>query len=171
MTKIALFTAALLFAAGSAVRADELVAHAMLRNAAGVTVATAKLTQTADGVRIALQGDGLPAGPHGIHIHEKGLCEGPAFKSAGGHFNPGAHKHGLWSPQGAHAGDMPNLVVPKEGSFKVEGLLRGVTLWPAATGLLDADGSAIVVHAGIDDQTTDPAGGAGDRIACGVITK
>jgi Cu-Zn family superoxide dismutase len=73
------------------------------------------------------------------------------------------------NPEGPHAGDMPNLHVPEGGKLKIEVLNPTVTL--EAESLLDDDGSAIVIHSGSDDYTSDPAGNAGDRIACGVITK
>jgi Cu-Zn family superoxide dismutase len=97
-----------------------------------------------------------------------GRCE-PPFTTAGGHFNPGGRKHGFSNPDGMHAGDLPNLRVGKDGTAEAELLTAQVTLSPGPTSLLDADGSAIVLHAGPDDYVSDPAGNAGDRIACGVI--
>ena len=110
----------------------------------------------------------LPVGVHGIHIHTVGQCEAP-FTSAGGHFNPGGVKHGYRNPMGHHSGDMPNITVQPGGAAAVEFLVDGVKL-TGPTGLLDADGAAVVVHAGADDYFTDPAGASGARIACGVIT-
>jgi Cu-Zn family superoxide dismutase len=111
---------------------------------------------------------GLAPGAHGFHIHETGRCDPPGFESAGGHWNPRANQHGLNNPQGPHMGDMPNLVVDANGIAEVNlnntaGGLRG------DGGAMDADGAAIVVHAGEDDQATDPSGDSGDRILCGVI--
>lgn len=111
---------------------------------------------------------GLTPGPHGFHIHETGRCDPPTFESAGGHWRPLGKQHGLKNPQGPHMGDMPNLLVDENGIADVNhnnttGVLRG------DGGAQDADGSALVVHAGEDDQVTDPSGNSGDRILCGVI--
>jgi Cu-Zn family superoxide dismutase len=145
-------------------------ASAVLKDAQGAEVGKATLTTTPSGVLISLDLTALHAGEHAFHIHAVGKCEPPKFESAGPHFNPDSTKHGLMNPQGPHAGDMPNLHVPEGGKLQVEVLNPTVTL-SAESALLDQDGSAIVVHAGADDYRTDPAGNAGDRIACGVITK
>ncbi len=128
--------------------------------------------ETMDGhVHISGSLTGLPAGDHGIHIHEKGACDAAGkFASAGGHFNPTAHQHGKDNPEGPHAGDLPNITVPPEGAGAlVDFTDESVTLGEGENSLLDADGSAIVVHADQDDYKTDPSGNSGDRIACGVI--
>jgi Cu-Zn family superoxide dismutase len=91
------------------------------------------------------------------------------FTSAGGHFAPGGTKHGLMAPMGPHAGDLPNAYVAADGTLQLEVLAKGVNL-TGDNALLDADGAAIVVHATADDYMTDPAGNAGGRIACGVLT-
>jgi Cu-Zn family superoxide dismutase len=153
--------------AAPALAADK--ASAVLKDAQGTEVGKATLTTTPSGVLIGLDLTALPAGDHAFHIHAVGKCEPPKFESAGPHFNPDTTKHGLMNPEGPHAGDMPNLHVPDSGKLTVEVLNPTVTL-SAESALLDADGSAIVVHAGADDYQTDPAGKAGDRIACGVIT-
>jgi Cu-Zn family superoxide dismutase len=146
-------------------------ATANMRDASGRSVGTLNLEQSSTGVRIVGDLAGLPAGAHGIHFHQTGRCEGPAFTSAGAHFNPFSRKHGLQNPDGPHAGDMPNVVMPAEGSVLVEMLSPRVTLDDATTTLFDADGTALVIHAAPDDQRTDPSGNSGARIACGVITR
>jgi Cu-Zn family superoxide dismutase len=102
-------------------------------------------------------------------VHETGKCE-PPFKTAGGHFNPSGKKHGMKNPAGMHGGDMPNINVGADGKAKFQVLNDQISLKAGEkNSVLDADGSALVVHATSDDYSTDPAGNAGDRIACGVI--
>ena len=142
---------------------------AVLKDASGKEVGAATFTVTPSGVLISLDLTAVPPGEHGFHVHTTGKCEPPDFKSAGPHFNPDQTKHGFMTPEGPHAGDLPNLHVPADGKLQVEVLEPNVTLSGEAP-LLDADGSALVIHAGADDYKTDPAGNSGDRIACGVIT-
>ena len=145
-------------------------ASAVLKDKDGKEVGNIELTDTPSGVLIRLTLDGVPPGDHAFHVHAIGKCEPPDFKSAGPHFNPDETKHGLMNAEGPHAGDMPNLHMPDSGKLTVEVLNEMVTL-DAEPALLDDDGSAIVVHAAADDYQTDPAGNAGDRIACGVVTE
>ena len=121
-------------------------------------------------VVVRLQLSGIPQGWHGLHLHAVGKCDGPDFMSAGGHFNPAQHKHGLLSVNGAHAGDLPNVFAAADGKVMAEVLAYGVNLGGGGS-LFDADGSAIVVHAAEDDHKTDPTGNSGGRIACAVLTK
>lgn len=146
-------------------------ARAELKNTKGEAIGTASLVGTPNGVLITLELDKGPAGVHAFHIHEKGACDAPSFESAGGHFNPDQSRHGYHDPQGPHAGDLPNLHVPPDGRLVTEVLADGVSLTPGRGSLLDADGSALLLHFGTDDYRTDPAGGAGDRVACGVIMR
>lgn len=157
-------------AVASSGRAEAAGAHATLKDAAGKTVGTATLEETAHGVLIHLDLNGVPPGTRAFHIHSVGKCE-PPFDSAGGHFNPASKQHGIKNPAGMHAGDFPNLEVPESGSLKLTVLASGVTLGDGSNGLFDADGSALVIHAGPDDYSTDPAGNAGARIVCGVVEK
>ncbi len=167
ITLAALLTVALV--AGSSAHAAEKAA-AVLRDGSGKEVGTAALANTPNGVLIKLDLKGLPPGDHAFHVHAVGKCEAPDFKSAGPHFNPDSTKHGLMSGDGPHAGDMPNLHVPEDGALVIEVLDPLVSL-DGERSLLDGDGSALVVHATADDYKTDPAGNAGDRIACGVVTE
>jgi len=144
-------------------------ASAVLKDASGKEVGAATFTVTPSGVLISLDLTAVPPGEHGFHVHTTGKCEPPDFKSAGPHFNPDQTKHGFMTPEGPHAGDLPNLHVPADGKLQIEVLEPNVTLSGEAP-LLDADGSALVIHAGADDYKTDPAGNSGNRIACGVIT-
>ena len=113
----------------------------------------------------------IPPGEHAFHVHAVGKCE-PPFTTAGGHFNPGNKKHGMEAAEGAHAGDMPNLHVPASGELVIEVANPAISLVKGQPGsVFDADGSAIVIHAGADDYKSDPAGNAGGRIVCGVIVE
>jgi Cu-Zn family superoxide dismutase len=144
-------------------------AKAAIKNATGGDVGTAEMTQTPAGVLIKLSVKGLLAGDHAFHVHAVGKCE-PPFDSAGGHFNPAGKKHGLLVADGPHAGDMPNLHIPASGELVVELLNTNVTLEKGKpNSVFDTDGSAVVIHAGVDDYKTDPTGNAGGRIGCGVI--
>jgi Cu-Zn family superoxide dismutase len=147
------------------------IAKADLINSKGEPIGTAKLKETPKGVSLTIEVSKLPPGAHGFHIHAVGKCEPPDFKSAGGHFNPEGKKHGLQNPEGHHAGDMQNLTADAQGKAKVRLLVTGVTLGEGANSLFHPEGTAIVIHADPDDMKTDPAGNAGARIACGVITK
>jgi Cu-Zn family superoxide dismutase len=142
-----------------------------LQNGQGKSVGTATLQQSAAGVAIKLNVHDLTPGDHGIHIHQTAKCEGPDFKSAGGHFNPDGKKHGLESPDGPHAGDIPNFVADASGKSKATVLAKGVIMGDGANSVFSGGGTALVIHAKADDNKTDPSGNSGDRIACGVITK
>jgi Cu-Zn family superoxide dismutase len=145
-------------------------AKARLADAAGKEVGRVELRQMPNGVLLTLTLKGAPAGERAFHIHEVGKCE-PPFDSAGGHFNPEGRKHGMAVPEGAHAGDMPNLHIPANGELVVEVLNPTITLAKGQrNSVFDADGSAIIIHAGKDDYKTDPTGDAGGRVICGVIT-
>lgn len=144
------------------------MANAALKDKSGKAVGDVDLTQSPNGVLLKLSLKGLTPGQHAFHIHAVGKCEAP-FESAGPHFNPGNHKHGMMSGPG-HAGDMPNLHVLQSGDLTVEVVNSAITLEKGKpNSVFDNDGSAIVIHDKADDYKSDPAGNAGDRIACGVI--
>ncbi len=145
-------------------------ASAVLKDPQGHEVGKVTLVAVPTGILLDVDLSALPAGDHALHIHGVGKCEPPSFKSAGGHFNPLEEEHGLMNLEGPHAGDMPNIHVPDNGKLKIEVLNPMVTL-SGDNAILDGDGSALVIHAGADDYTTNPSGDAGARIACGVVTK
>ncbi|MFC3225946.1 superoxide dismutase family protein [Marinibaculum pumilum] len=147
-------------------------ATANMVNREGDLVAKVSLTPMAQGTRVVLSANALPPGVHAFHIHQTGSCDpGTGFKSAGGHFNPTGTEHGWDNPKGHHAGDLPNVHVGENGVVAVEFFATGLTLDGGEGGLFDDDGAAVVMHQGADDYATDPAGAAGERIACGVINQ
>jgi Cu-Zn family superoxide dismutase len=137
---------------------------------AGNAIGAVQLHQDAAGVvLVRVDAASIPAGAHGMHIHQSGKCEGPAFASAGGHFNPTNRKHGLDSPEGAHGGDLAQLPATFDGSGMHQATTDRISLTAGPSNINDADGSSLIIHAGPDDQLTDPTGNSGGRIACAVL--
>ena len=145
-------------------------AGASIVDGSGAIIGRAQLTEDATGrLHINVHVEGLTPGQHGIHLHAIGQCVGPAFTSAGGHHNPLGAQHGLDNPDGAHAGDLPNLIVNVEGRGHLDATSDRATLSIGPVSLFDADGSAVIIHAAEDDQVTNPTGNSGARVACGAI--
>ncbi len=168
---LALASALLCFAAVGTASAATKSAHADLVDSKGATVGHAKITAAAGGVKIAVTVMNLTPGDHGIHIHTVGKCDGPAFTTAGGHFNPTNAHHGVRNTADPHPhlGDLPNIAIDAKGKGKLAFTVEGATLDPGPNSLFHDGGTALVIHAKSDDLMSDPSGNSGDRIACGVI--
>lgn len=144
-------------------------ATAELIGAEGTVIGKATFEQTPTGVLLYVEVAGLPPGGHGIHLHAIGSCS-PDFKAAGGHINPKGVKHGLKNPEGPDNGDLPNLYVATNGTARAEFFTTLVSVMGGAMpALLDEDGSAVIIHENPDDHMSQPIGGAGGRIGCGII--
>ncbi len=144
-----------------------------MKTAQGADAGTVVLKQEKNDVLLKVDVKGLPPGEHAIHVHATAKCDPPDFKTAGGHFNPDQKKHGINNPEGHHNGDIPaNLTVKADGSDKVSIKVPSISLEPDSPNSVFANGgTSIVIHEKADDMVTDPAGNAGARIACGVITR
>jgi superoxide dismutase, Cu-Zn family len=145
-------------------------ARAALLAADGSARGDATVTEMADGLHVAVRATGVSPGVHAVHVHMTGTCTPPDFTSAGGHWNPTGRQHGRDNPAGMHMGDMPNMTAGADGTGAMEYVIPGGTLRSGAHPLLDADGAAVVIHAQADDNKSDPAGNAGGRIACGILS-
>lgn len=172
-SRIALAAMSLLAAVGivpaaHALTASPVMAHGALVDAQGASKGSVEIMEKG-GLEVTVKASGLTPGVHGVHIHTVGACTAPDFASAGGHWNPTAKHHGMENPDGAHMGDLPNITIGADGTGTLNFTVPGGSLSGGDTPLLDADGAAIVVHAGPDDMKTDPSGNSGGRVACGVI--
>lgn len=149
----------------SSMTASAVIAQAMLAIADGAARGIVRVSEKPEGLTVNIQAMGFVPGRYGVHVHDVGKCDGPDFKTAEGHWNPAGTQHGFDNPKGAHQGDLPNLTIAADGMGIVDFAIPGAS----AQALLDADGAAIIVHAGPDDLKTDPSGDSGARIACGVL--
>ncbi len=167
--------------AGSAIAQDTAIAPpgpppvaltgtAAMIDGKGASAGTVTLKDGNSGVLLRLELTGLTPGWHGLHLHEKGDCSDAAdgFKASGAHAGHGnGALHGLLNPSGPESGDLPNLWAAADGTAHAEIFIAGVKI----VDLIDGDGTALLVHAGEDDHQSQPIGGAGARVACGVIAK
>lgn len=141
-------------------------AAAQLVNASGASVGEATAEAVPGGILLHVKVQDLPPGPHGVYLHAVGACA-PDFKAAAAHVNAHGAEHGLRNPKGPETGDLPNLYVGADGRGETEAYSTLTTL----DALLDSDGAAVVIHANPDDHMSQPIGGSGDRIACGVLKR
>jgi superoxide dismutase, Cu-Zn family len=147
-------------------------AEAHFVDAAGKSVGSALITEQPNGhIQFHFALNNLPPGSHGMHVHEKGECVKPDFRSAGKHFNPDGKEHGAENPKGSHAGDLGNIKVGTDGTANVEVTAAKLSLETTDHALIRPGGTAIVIHSSQDDQKSDPSGNSGVPIACGVIEK
>jgi Cu-Zn family superoxide dismutase len=150
------------------------IGAATLKNGQNKQVGNVAFVETPNGMLIQVRvdsGSGIGRGMHGFHIHENGTCETPDFQSAGGHFNPAGKEHGILTPGGPHAGDLPNIWVDGDGAAQADIIASGLEFGGGANSLDKPAGTSVLIHATPDDYATNPSGKSGDRIACGVITK
>lgn len=145
-------------------------ATAHLVDARGADRGRVDIYRTTSGLRLEIVARGFGPGQYGMHLHSVGQCNAPDFASAGGHWNPTSKQHGRDNPQGAHHGDLPNLIIESGEIGRANVDLVGTRL-EGDGALIDGDGAAFVIHAGPDDYRSDPAGNSGARVACGVITR
>ncbi len=144
------------------------VLTADLARADGSWAGVATISQRSDGVFLSLSGETPRPGIFGMHLHAVGKCQGRDFTSAGPHWNPDMKQHGRDNPMGAHAGDLPNVEATADRKITLDYKLPDMKL-SGPSGLLDADGGALVIHEKADDYKTDPSGNSGKRIICGVF--
>lgn len=144
-------------------------ARATVRDATGRELGTLTLTDTTGGIAVSGRLVGLSPGDHGIHIHAIGRCDPPAFDTAGSHWNPTNRQHGAQNPEGPHLGDLPNATVGSDSIATVQVLTPSGSLRGGPNMLLDSDAAAVIIHSGPDDYRTNPSGGSGDPVACGII--
>jgi Cu-Zn family superoxide dismutase len=150
-------------------QAIDMRGYAQINDSSGRAVGMATFVENAAGdLTVTVEASGLTPGKHGLHVHTTGSCIGPDL-TAGGHFNPLSRRHGLQTSEGAHAGDLPNLVVGADGRGRFSMTVASMKLSAGVLSLMDPDGSAIVIHAAEDDGITDATGNSGARIACGIV--
>lgn len=173
--KAGLLAGSIMVAASTALASDKAMitaeAEASIINNEGVEIGKAEFLQGPRGVLINLSVRDLPSGKHGMHFHAVGDCSPmETFKAAKGHIMPKNLPHGFFHPDGPHAGNLPNLVVAEDGTANVEIYTNLLMLNKGEGKVLDEDGSTLMIHINQDDHFTQPIGGSGARIGCGVIT-
>ena len=142
-----------------------------LKSSTGADAGTVTFKTVKKGVKVTIHLQDMAFGPHGVHIHQNAVCDAPDFKGAGGHFNPDGKHHGYMNMAGHHNGDMPsNVMVGEDHKGEASFVLTSISLdRNAPDSLMLNGGTSVVVHEHADDEKTDPAGNAGNRVACGVV--
>ena len=168
---LAFASAACSRSSGSEGASPKAIAKGTFHNAEGQRIGVATFTDSGGAPRLEISVSQLPPGLHGFHVHAAGVCTPPDFKSAGGHLNPGDKHHGRLNPEGPHLGDLPNLEVGANGSADTAFTVPPALLGSGEGSLLQLEGTSLVIHAGPDDERTDPSGNSGERIACAVIER
>ena len=136
----------------------------------GAAIGEVSALQSPNGVVMTIRVTGLEPGAHGMHLHRVGTCDDHgSFTASQGHVAPHGKPHGFLNPEGHHPGDLPNLIVAADGTAHVELFNTFVTVSGGEAALLDADGTALVIHADPDDHLSQPIGGSGARVACAVF--
>ncbi len=138
----------------------------------GADMGMVTITPAPNGVILRVEAKGLTPGWHAMHFHEKGACSDEKFASAGGHVhNMTPVTHGLLNANANDAGDLPNIFANADGTATAEVYSTFISAREGGKlpALMDADGSAVVIHAMADDYTTQPIGGAGVRVACAAL--
>ena len=157
-------------AQGAASAGGGTTAAAELKDKDGASKGRATARAMGDGVHVTAELVNVTPGTYAVHVHTTGTCTPPDFTSAGPHWNPESKQHGKDNPAGPHKGDLPNVTIGADGRGTVSQHISGVAMTGGTNALLDADGAAVVLHAGADDYRTDPTGNAGGRAACGVFS-
>jgi len=156
----------------------QLTASSRIFNVKGELVGTATFIQTPLGVKVDLKVQNLAQGDHMVHLHEKGKCDAPDFKTSGDHFDPmddeedATHLHNKHN-ESKHkpAGDLPNIIVKQDGNGSLTAILPKLTLGSGRNSLLKHGGTSILIHAGANGKSTIPNVDYKTRIACGIIKK
>jgi len=140
-----------------------------LRDASRRVVGRVDLIERGESTLIRVRVEGISPGEHGIHLHSQPRCDPPDFATAGDHFNPLGNRHGMLNEAGPHAGDLPNIVVRPDSTGTLNFTTARISLQPDRLSSFDAARGSLVLHAGRDDQRTDPSGQSGARIACALL--
>ena len=154
--------------AGVSLGVQQPAREATVHDAAGKDAGRVTMREVSGRITVKVHLQGLPAGIHGLHLHETPKCDPPGFASAGGHYNPTHREHGRQNPRGPHLGDLGNITVSGNGQGDREVTITAALAGQGIPAFLGA-GLALIVHANADDEKTDPSGNAGSRIACAVI--
>jgi superoxide dismutase, Cu-Zn family len=162
---IALSLSVILAAAAATLAATMRSAEVKLQSQDSKVSGTVHFTEEAGGVHVVADVKGVKPGEHGFHLHEKGDCSTPDYKSAGGHFNPAKAPHACDPTDPRHAGDFGNITVDKDGNGHLDFTTKALSF----EGPNSVLGKAVILHTGVDDCKTQPTGNAGDRLACGVV--